>query len=369
MKKHICIITTVHVPFDARIFTKEAKSLKAHGYEVTFIAPYHEDTEIDGIKIIGIQPPENRKKRILYSIFKVFDLALAQNAEVYHLHDPELMILGRRLTSKKKKVIFDAHENYYKDIKRKYWIPALIRRPVAALYRGLEKISIGHFSGVVAATDEIHDMYKMIHSNVVVVKNYPVLKSTPLPIKTSSFDGLHLIYIGGINKTRGIEEMLAAVDLIKDRVKVQLTLVGRFQNSVLETEILSRNYSFLNYVGWKAHEEVFEYLLDADMGLVLLHPLEQLVESLPVKLFEYMNSGIPVLASNFKFWEPYILEQGCGYMVDPLNIDAIAEKLLEISSQKTLLEVQGLKGRKAIEEKFNWEIESQKLLHFYENLF
>ena len=64
MGKKVCILTTVHPPFDTRIFHKQAKTLVKAGYNVILIVQHDGDTGVDGIRIIGLPKPRNRFTRI-----------------------------------------------------------------------------------------------------------------------------------------------------------------------------------------------------------------------------------------------------------------------------------------------------------------
>ena len=94
MKAKVCIITTVHQPFDTRIFHKQAKTLVQAGYDVTLIAQHENDEMVDGVKIIALAKPCNRFARIFGLTWRAFTSALSQSAEVYHFHDPELIPCG-----------------------------------------------------------------------------------------------------------------------------------------------------------------------------------------------------------------------------------------------------------------------------------
>ena len=93
MNKKVCILTSVHTPFDTRIFHKQAKSLLKAGYDVTLIAQHDKDELVGGIRMVALPKPKNRLWRML-GTWRVFKLALKQKAEIYHFHDPELLPWG-----------------------------------------------------------------------------------------------------------------------------------------------------------------------------------------------------------------------------------------------------------------------------------
>ena len=101
-KNKVCILSSVHSPFDTRVFHKEAKSLIKMGYDVTLIAPHDHDTCVDQIHIKAIQKHPIRFKRMTLTVWSVYREALRVNAEIYHFHDPELIPIGLLLKLKGK---------------------------------------------------------------------------------------------------------------------------------------------------------------------------------------------------------------------------------------------------------------------------
>ena len=101
---------------------------------------------------------------------------------------------------------------------------------------------------------------------------------------------------------------------------------------------------------------------------MLLHPTVNYVEALPIKLFEYMAAGIPVLASNFPLWESIINTHKCGICINPLNPAEIAQAIDYLLSHPNEAKRMGQNGYRAMREHFNWATEATGLVQFYKQV-
>jgi glycosyltransferase involved in cell wall biosynthesis len=104
------------------------------------------------------------------------------------------------------------------------------------------------------------------------------------------------------------------------------------------------------------------------MGIVTLHPTPAFIYSLPVKMFEYMSYKLPVIASNFKLFCDIFNDCKCGLNVDPFNPKEIAKAIDDLIKNPTKRYEMGKNGHQAIMNKYNWDIEEQKLFSFYKKL-
>lgn len=361
----ICHITTVHTPFDGRIFHKECRSLAKAGNEVFLVAPYDKDEEVDGIKMRAIKKRSNPFVRILISPPKAFFNALATKSDVYHLHDPELLLLGMFFFLLGKKTIFDSHENVGEQILTKEYIPTRILRSIVAFIYGFtEKFCALFLSGVVAVNEDIRKRFSF-KKNTVIIRNYPIQENVNVRYAEVEKGKLPVVlYAGGLTRIRGIKEIILAME----RVNAELWLLGPWESNTYREDCESLlGWEKCNYLGVIPFGRQYDYLRVADIGMVSLYPEKNYLRSLPVKAFEYMACNMPMIMSNFAFWKENFSE--CAIFADPLDPTEIAEKINTLLKDKDLSDALAAAGLKTVNEKYSWEAESKKLIAFYDKIF
>jgi len=75
------------------------------------------------------------------------------------------------------------------------------------------------------------------------------------------------------------------------------------------------------------------------------------INSLPIKMFEYMSAGIPIIISNFPLWKSIIDENQCCICVDPMNPEEISKAIKYIIGNLDVSQKMGENGRRAVLEK------------------
>jgi glycosyltransferase involved in cell wall biosynthesis len=363
--KKICHVTTVHPSKDVRIFHKECVSLANAGFDVTLLVLNSDSDICDGVKILGVNHPfKGRIDRILNAPKIALKYALEVNADIYHFHDPEFLRVALDLKRKGKKVIYDVHEDVPRQILAKYWIPSIFRKIISLFFEKFENRVASKLDYLITATPFIRDRFLRINKHTKDINNYPKIEEFDMNIE-ASFDSKNVCYIGGIEKVRGIEEIVNALSFID----AKLLLAGKFSNTILEETIKNNvNWNKVDFVGFLDRNGINELLKKSMAGLVTLHPIINYIDSLPVKMFEYMATGIPVIASNFPLWKNIIDEVQCGTTIDPLSPKAISEAIDFYIKNPTIAKQHGANGKKAIIKKYNWGIEEKKLIEIYKSL-
>lgn len=365
MKVKVCHITTVHPSDDVRIFHKECTSLAAFGFDVTLLILNAKSDSKNGVQIKGVPYPFKNRFHRIYKAPKVALLAALQlNADVYHFHDPELLRIATALKKAGKKVIYDVHEDVPRQIIGKYWIPKLFRIPISNVFEFYENRIAAKLDGIITATPFIRDRFLKINSNTIDINNFPILEEFDMN-QEPNYSSKQVCYIGGIETVRGIKEMIDALEF----TPYSLTLAGKFSSMALEQEMKAKQQWYkVDFKGFLNRAEIKNTLQQSMAGLVTLHPIINYIDALPVKMFEYMAAGIPVIASDFPLWRSIVSESHCGTVVDPLNPKAIAAAITFYIEHPHIAKEQGANGKNAIRTKYNWNVEKEKLFQFYKKI-
>lgn len=361
----VCHLTSVHPRTDTRIFLKECRSLAKAGYEISLIVADGKGDELrDGVRIFDVRASIGRLDRIRNATKRVFKKAVEVDALIYHFHDPELMTVGLGLKRLGKRVIFDSHEDVPQQLLNKPYLNKPTLWLLSKAFALFESHVCRRLNGVIAATPAIRDKFQSINPITADINNFPLLGEL---LTNLSWDSkrAEVCYVGGIAQIRGAQEVCRAMGLLKSSAK--LNLCGKFSNVQLEMAVKALpGWERVVPHGYVNREGVREILSRSMAGIVTFHPLPNHIDAQPNKMFEYMSAGIPVIASDFPLWREIIEGNQCGLLVDPLNPEAIAEAIDYLVTHPLEAQQMGANGRKAVEAKYNWDVEERKLWAFYE---
>lgn len=386
----ICFLADRHSLYDDRIYWKMAVPLKESGHEVHYLLIGNETKAgmtSEGIAYQMFTLKTFSKNRYLNFLLKrlnpdnnykkLLQAASELEADIYHFHDLWINRIGKRLKNLAQApvVFYDAREPYAEDYTSyiRSWpgFGFLIRLFAYAVDRW-EKNKAKHYDLVIANEETVRDHFarKIGRERTAVLYNYSNLypDDQPVSFEDRKYD---LIYCGGISELRGAYMILKA--LKKARIKkedIQLAFLGNYyppglkqeMRAYLEKNDLTQNVHLLDAVPYR---QVADYYEQSRIGLALLQPVKTFEVSLPIKLFEYMMFGLPVIGSDFGHIKKYVRQDRCGVLVAPDDTDQIARAMTDLLSSRKLYDQYSENGRKAAKSKYRWEGEFKKLTEHY----
>lgn len=357
-KYEVAHLTTVHVPTDNRIAMKECTALARAGMSVCLIACGGPTPQVDGLAFIELQKQAGRVKRLFRGYRDAWRVLRDIRPKVLHVHDPELIPLALAYKLRfRAKAVYDAHEEFGKQIAGKPYIPRLLRRPVAFAGHLLEGLANSTMDAIVVATAKIGARYHL--AKVTLVQNYPWRDAFDTSYRPELPVNGNIAYVGAITLERGLREMIEAVDKCDPRVK--LVLAGPAAGAAKQA-IEDAPRDRVKYRGQLPATEVPNILADSFAGLAVLYALPNYVESQPTKVYEYMAAGRPFIASNFARWVEEFGPCECGIFVDPTDVDQVTSAITLLASDPELASAMGRRGRAEFLSRFTFDQEGAKLV-------
>lgn len=362
----VCHFASNHEGLDTRIALKECASLAAAGLEVhlviTACAADVGKAAASGVRVHPLPQVSGRLARMLGHTWRCYRTARGVRAAIYHFHDPELIPFGMWLRLCGRRVIYDAHEDYPRDILDKYWLPRWVRGLVSTGMAALEYTGARWFFDIVGATPLITRRFQKITPRAVNINNYP-WPAELVPVETSQPRQRQICYVGNITRIRGLQPIIEALAQLPD---VRFVLCGMFSEPGFEDELKALpGWSQVDYLGRVDRVRAREVMAASMAGVVTFFPVRSHLDAQPNKLFEYMSAQLPVIASDFPLWREIVTDTGSGLCVDPQSPAAIAAAISQLLDDPAAARAMGEAGRKAVLNTFNWPGEAAKLVDFY----
>ena len=356
-------ITTVHPSDDTRIYQKYVKSLLEANFEVGYIAPDPSIIEAPGLTILAVK----RRGRLwsrLFGLLKKIPEIREFNPDYIHLHDPEHLLIVPFLRFFGFKIIYDMHENFYRELDDKpiSWISNRLQK---LTWIAIEKLILKKMPVVFAEAS--YKKHYAFQSDMLIVQNFPMKNNIIHTQKRSVGYKLKpkFVYLGAIASDRGALKMVSSLNDTFGHNNYELHFIGQIKDLKLENQLkkIFLKHPNVIYHGWKALPEARKICVQCDVGLAILDPKQNYIESYPTKIFEYLTFGLPVISSNFDLYRGVVENHNVGLCVDPDNNEDISRALKTIVEESKYSELSSSIESFPFDD-YSWEFEFEKFVAF-----
>lgn len=312
--KRALVVTTIHQADDPRIRERTIPSL-AREFEVTYAAKAPGPSRRDGIEFVELRGARIRRW------FSAARLMSSRRFAVVSVHDPELIPAALAWRAIGRRSVIDVHEDVPAQIRHKSWVARPLRIPIAWFSHWLLRLA-SRFLSVTLAEDGYQRLFRRTH---VVFPNYAPAGAMP----DLDDDAGYVIYVGDVTIERGALDMVGAVaDL--DR-SFELVIVGRCPDdlrALIEQQGAEVGVN-VTLTGNLPHHEAMERARSASVGLSLLRSQPNEANSMPTKVIEYLQMGIPVVATDLPGTRDALSGRKGVWLVAPSDSHAARSAVLE----------------------------------------
>lgn len=361
-------VTTVHRPFDVRIFHKQCITLAKAGHSVALVQQGDDPETRDGVEIVPLPRTGGRAARMTRGVWQAVKRVRNLEPDVVHFHDVEFIWGALLLKIGGHRIVYDVHEDVIKDLEDKRYLPRWAIPPLRIAVSLFERLAELSFDRIVPATSSIAKRFP--NDRTHLIRNTPILGEMDDP-DAPPFSGRPRAvgYLGGLAAFNGPREMVAAMGGIAPAADATLIMGGRFPEPDIEVETRAMpGWRRVDFRGWVDRTEIRKIFGSLRAGLVVYQPTPNVMVSEPNKFFEFLSAGIPLIASNFPVWRDFVETHRCGICVDPTNPQAIAEAIVHLLDHPHEAEEMGRRGRDLVLKDFNWQIDAERLLAMYDDL-
>jgi len=357
--KKIFIITISHRPDDSRVYQKIGLSL-AKQYQVII---FH-NCQIDTKNLQPIRFYRSTKPDKAQFFINAFRTILKEKPNLIICVEPITLLIGN-LSKMIFKIpfIYDCHEFFAEAFSEKFNHHQAFYKN---LYQFIERSMYRKADGVVTVNQLLVNEIIKYQKNTIYCGNYPHKRIVDQHHEIKQFD---LIYIGGISRFRGLDLMLEAISELKCKNKhFSLLIIGKFLNKDEE------NYAFdfikthqldelVQIHGFVSSNHIMNYIQQAKIGISVLNPsINRYRKAIPLKLLEYMQFSLPVIANDFPIIKDIVEQNHCGYTVS-YDKNALINAICKLTESNETYHFFANNANHLIQTYYNWQNEETKLFN------
>lgn len=371
-----CVVLSVHPYDDGRVFFKEIRSTLAAGYSVDLVsakAPGAEPFDFYGAKVIPVRGSYGRLGLPL-SWWPLFRAAVATEADLYHIHDPDLLLVAWMLKVwTGRPVIHDIHEGNAQGFLVKAYLPRPLRWIAFCVMWMWETVFSRLIGNVVVVEPNNERRFLGLGCRTCRVENFAMREQFPDEPGDPMDRPPSVLFVGTLSKERGCLMIPEIADhLRRFRPGADIIVTDRWFDEDVRKRMGERIAELevedvVRFVPNVTLDKLPEYFREARLGLSLVEVTPVSLFQNFTKLFEYMAGGLPIVANDHPNKRPYFEIADAGVLV-PYDAEAIAMAIAELMDDPVRLRAYAANGREGFLRHFNWEAAADSMMRFYAGL-
>lgn len=399
MKKPIIGIVVDNGYFNDIRVTTQTRFLSGIGYQITIFCYKNEKSKElpPNIKIDYIPTNTFFKKKLkpLMNLLPVFEWwwtyslkkkIIKHKINILHVHDLYMAKCSKKaIKGSDIKLVLDLHENYPEAILQYKWAQGIRKLLVLPnLWKTKEYKYLSFADIIIVLSSNFRDYLIANYSNlnkkdIFILPNVPFYEGNkdlrPGLLRRDKSEPLVICYFGIVSKRRGIKfilEYLIKRAQNKRTPDFKLLLIGPVDRTEAKSFdklfSIARTFNVLEYIPWISIENLPEFLSQSDICISPLEKNGQHESGIANKIFQYMNNGLPIIASNCKPQEDLILNARCGWTYKWNSITDLHETFEDAYKNRHRLKEIGNLGAKFIENEYNMLLKGKVLNTIYQQL-
>jgi glycosyltransferase involved in cell wall biosynthesis len=365
-------MTVSHPVTYSRFLDRESRSLARAGYDVTLVGLGDGSPRSgpDGINLVPIAPRHGPAKLAL--VHALGRMVRRLRVDVCHCLDPWSLLCGLwlRRSGLPARLVYEASELFAQTYADRTDLPKLTRWLASGLVARLERAACLSYDMIIDTNRTRAARFEQLGRRPVLVPNYP-----PQELLREPTPGVRpwVAWTGLASRPRGFHVLLQALaETARQHSDIELHVCGEFDPrddiGAWSAEFISKHGLERNVRlhGYLPYVDMFDLLADCCCGVILLQPgRANDFTGQPNKLFEFMGSGLAVIASDFPEMSWVVRAHDCGWVVNPEDSLQVAAALRAALEDPAATHQRGLAGRDAVFARYTWRHAEQELLAAY----
>jgi glycosyltransferase involved in cell wall biosynthesis len=380
----VCYVFQDQYPWDVRA-EKILTSLAAHGIDAHVIArnrqrqPLYEQLH-PRVHVHRLPRPRHAFVRDLVNfpaffspvwLIRILQVTRQVDAALIIVRDlplaPAALMIGR-MTGRP--VVMDMAENYPAMLQDTWThrgpgpVDFLIRNP--RVLKWLEGVVVRRLDGILVVSRLSGDRVAALGvapDRIHVVSNTPRIGTASVTPRGDASE-FRLLYVGGMEESRGLEIVVRALALIAERIPGARFVIAGRGSTEAALQQLAESLGVGNrveFTGWISPDQVPALIGSADVCIVPHFVTQHTQTTVPNKIFDYMWQERPVIVTDALALRDIVESSGCGLVYHDTDPASLAGAIVRLSDPALRREL-GAAGRRAVLDRYNWAVDERILL-------